>query len=265
MSSNNGGHIVEVRHLSKWFGDLQALDDVNLTIDPGQVLVIIGPSGSGKSTLLRCINYLETPTSGEIWFMGKKLETDQKLLNSVRANIGMVFQSFNLYAHLTVLENVMVGRHLLTRSGILSSAFRLPNFLREELDTRENAMKYLELVGLADQADEPAASLPFGRQRLVAIARALATEPKILLLDEPGAGLNATEKAGLAHLIGDISGMGITVLLVEHDMDLVMRTADWVVVLDFGKKIAEGTAAKVQQDKQVIAAYLGEELDYAQC
>lgn len=227
MSSNNGGHIVEVRHLSKWFGDLQALDDVNLTIDPGQVLVIIGPSGSGKSTLLRCINYLETPTSGEIWFMGKKLETDQKLLNSVRANIGMVFQSFNLYAHLTVLENVTLAQRVVHREN------------KEE--AREFAMQQLHKVGIADKADKLPSQISGGQQQRAAIARALAMKPALMLFDEPTSALDPEMIKEVLDVMLLLAGEGITMVIVTHEMGFARAAADEIIFMDYGRIVEQNT------------------------
>ena len=250
--------VLQVRGLRKEFGGLVALDDVDLSAERAHITAVIGPNGAGKTTLFNLIAGTIKPTRGEI-------RVDDWLLNGMppheRAAVGVArtFQQVLLFNNMSVLENVMVGRHPRSRAGILASALRLPQARREEEDIRRKALVYLNLVGLGSKAHDSAGALPFGQQRLVAIARALATEPQILLLDEPGAGLNAVEKSALAELLVRLKQMGVTVLLVEHDMDLVMRVADWVVVLDYGVKIAEGTAAAVQRDKRVIAAYLGEE------
>lgn len=254
------GAILEARGVTKEFGGLVALDGVSFTVETAKITAVIGPNGAGKTTLFNIIAGVYPLTSGELRLEGRHLNG---LADYKRTGLGIArtFQNVLLFHNMTVLENVMVGRHSKSKSGLLASAFRTPRFRREEEQIREHAIKCLELVGLRSKAGEMAGSLTLGQQRLVAIARALATEPRVLLLDEPGAGLNAVEKSELAVLIARIREMGITVLLVEHDMDLVMRASDWVVVLDFGKKIAEGTVAEVQSDKQVIAAYLGEELD----
>ncbi len=254
------GAILEARGVTKEFGGLVALDDVSFSVEPAKITAVIGPNGAGKTTLFNIIAGVYGLSSGELHLEGRHLDG---LADYKRTPLGIArtFQNVLLFHNMTVLENVMVGRHSKGRCGLIQSALRTPLFRREEEDSRHRALQYLEMVGLASKADIMAGSLTLGQQRLVAIARALATEPKILLLDEPGAGLNAVEKADLAALIKRIRDAGITVLLVEHDMDLVMRASDWVIVLDFGKKIAEGTVGEIQGNKQVISAYLGEELD----
>ncbi|TFH49986.1 MAG: ABC transporter ATP-binding protein [Methanothrix sp.] len=279
--------ILETRDLSKVFGGLIAVDKVDLAIETGKITAIIGPNGAGKTTLFNLIAGVYRPTSGEIIFNGKSLKYSswyakaipatlkQRMLQDKlqryapahkRASLGIArtFQHVNLFGNMNVLENIMTGQHPRSKNGFFAAALRLPKARHEEEMINLNAMKYLNMVGLGKHADQNALSLPLGQQKLLAIARSLATEPKLILLDEPGAGLNALEKRELSDLIKRIREMGITVVLVEHDMPLVMGIAEWIIVLDSGRKIAEGTAAQVQKDRRVIAAYLGEEDDSAE-
>jgi branched-chain amino acid transport system ATP-binding protein len=279
--------ILETKNLSKAFGGLIAVDKVDLKIDTGIITAIIGPNGAGKTTLFNLIAGVYQQTSGEILFNGKSLKhfpwyaraikpgSNKKIFKDklqrhvsahMRASLGIArtFQHIHLFGNMTVLENIMTGQHTRSKYGFFGAALRLPKARQEEELINLNAMKYLNMVGLGKYANQNALSLPLGQQKLLAIARALATEPKLILLDEPGAGLNALEKRELSDLIKRIREMGITAVLVEHDMPLVMGVAEWIIVLDSGKKIAEGTAAQVQKDRKVIAAYLGEEVDSAE-
>ena len=252
--------ILEIKDLTKAFGGLVAVDRVNMTVEAGKISAVIGPNGAGKTTLFNLIAGVYPETDGEIYFQGKPLK---KMPAYKRTSMGIVrtFQHVHLFGNMTVLENVMTGRHPRSSYGFLESAFRLPKAHREEETILLEANKYLNFVGLGKYADQDALSLPLGQQKLLAIGRALATEPKLILLDEPGAGLNTLEKRELSDLTHRIRDMGITVMLVEHDMPLVMGIAEWIVVLDSGTKIAEGTATQIQKDQRVISAYLGEEMD----
>ena len=227
MVTNNGANIVEVRNLNKWFGDLQALNNIDLDIPQGQVLVIIGPSGSGKSTLLRCINFLETPTSGEVRFMGKTLGADQKILNRVRAEIGMVFQSFNLYAHLTVLENITLAQRVVRK--------------HDKLAAEENAMEQLRKVGIADKADKLPAQISGGQQQRAAIARALAMKPKLMLFDEPTSALDPEMIKEVLDVMMLLAGEGITMAIVTHEMGFARAAADEMIFMDYGRIVERNT------------------------
>jgi len=227
MGTNGSGNIVEIRDLNKWFGDLQALNGVNLDIPQGQVLVIIGPSGSGKSTLLRCINYLETPTSGEVKFMGKKLGTDQKHLNRVRAEIGMVFQSFNLYAHLTVLENITLAQRVVRKIGKQAA--------------QDNAMEQLHKVGIAEKADKLPAQISGGQQQRAAIARALAMKPKLMLFDEPTSALDPEMIKEVLDVMLLLAKEGITMAIVTHEMGFAQAAADEMIFMDQGRIVESNT------------------------
>jgi len=252
--------ILETKSVSKVFGGLVAVDKVDLKIEAGKITAIIGPNGAGKTTLFNLITGVYPASDGEIFFQGKPLK-NIPAHKRVALGIARTFQNVLLFGNMTVLENIMTGQHPRSHYGFLGAALRLPRAHREEETIYLNAMKYLNMVGLGAYAEQNALSLPLGQQKLLAIARAMATEPQLLLLDEPGAGLNLLEKRELSDLIHRIREMGTTVVLVEHDMPLVMGIAEWVIVLDSGQKIAEGTAAQVQKDERVISAYLGEEVE----
>lgn len=238
------------------FGGVTALDDVTCSIAKGTITGVIGPNGAGKTTLFNIVSGIYAPTSGEYFLEGRNISgfPPEKL-----ARLGMVrtFQNIELFADMSVLENVMVGFHTRTRSGMLSCLFKSPGHIREERSVRGKALEQLKFTGISDQAEMLAGNLPFGKGRLLEIARALALEPKIILMDEPAAGLNSRETAELASLIRRIRESGITVALVEHDMDLVMNVCDFIIVLNLGCKLAEGTPRQIQENEEVIAAYLG--------
>jgi len=239
------------------FGGLTALEDVSFSVKEGSITGIIGPNGAGKTTLFNIVTGLYAQTAGEVYLN----ETNISFLNTERlAKLGLVrtFQNVELFGQMTVLENVMVGLHTRSRSGIFSCAFKLPGHLKEEKFIKEKSMEWLKFTGLADLAYMKAGNLSFGKGRLLEISRALAVQPRVILMDEPAAGLNTRETDELALLIHKIKDAGITVTLVEHDMDLVMDICDSVVVLNLGKKLAEGTPRQIQENPEVIAAYLGD-------
>lgn len=247
---------LEIRGLSHWFGGLKAVSDVSFEVQAGSITAVIGPNGAGKTTLFNLISGLYRPQTGSIRFGGREL-VGLPPHRIARQGICRTFQTIRLFPRLNALENVMVGRHARSRAGFLAGMLNLPWTWREERSIRGKALELLADMEASDCAGLPASSLSFRSQRLVEIARALAAEPKILLLDEPAAGLTLHETVELAVLIQRIRGRGITVLLVEHDMSLVMDIADRVVVLNYGRKLAEGTPAEIQRNAEVIAIYLG--------
>jgi len=248
--------------LKRTFGGLHAVDGVSFTVESGLIKSIIGPNGAGKTTIFNMVAGAFPPTAGSIKFKGREL-SGLKSHTITRLGIARTFQNVKVFAHMTALENVMVGRHCRTRTEFIGAAMRLPGAIREERAIREDAMRRLEFVGLASVAETEAGSLAFGMQKTLEIARALASDPQLLLLDEPAAGLNTRETEEIAGLIRRIRETGITVLLVEHDMSLVMEISDVVLVLHLGTKLAEGTPAEIQDNPDVIRVYLGQDYEAA--
>ena len=250
--------VLEIKKISKNFGGIQALTDVSFSIEQGEVLGLIGPNGAGKTTMFNMITAMFPPSSGEIVFTGQSL-TGLKPHEITQRGICRTFQNIRLFSELTVRENVMVGNHCRLTTGVLQSVFRTKYQKQEEENVLKRSDEILEIVGLAEHSQTIAKNFSYGQQRRLEIGRALASEPKLLLLDEPAAGMNEKETNDLFDLIKKISALNITVLLIEHDMPLVMRICSRIVVLNFGKKIAEGTPSSIQNNKEVIEAYLGVE------
>jgi len=250
--------ILSVRGVSKRFGGLQAVSDLSFDVARGSIKALIGPNGAGKTTLFNLISGFLAPDRGEIYFADAPVHA---LPSHQVASRGMVrtFQHIRLFPKMTVLENIMVGRHVHSRAGFLAGMLNLPFTWREERRIREKSQEIMELLGVADHARTEAVSLAYGQQRVVEIGRALACEPRLLLLDEPAAGLNMRETNEMGGLIGKIRDLGITVLLVEHDMSLVMGISDEIVVLSFGQKIAEDRPLAIQKNREVIRVYLGDD------
>lgn len=250
--------LLEVQGVSMVFGGLLALNNVHTRVWPGQIKAIIGPNGAGKTTLFNIITGIYSPTQGEVLFKGEPIQGLKPHLIAARG-ITRTFQTIRLFRGMTVLENVMVGLHHHTRSGFLHAALRLSLARREERWMHAQAMQILERMGLASMADEEAINLPFGLQRILEVARALATQPDLLILDEPASGLNESESRRLMDLLRSIRDEGTTILLVEHDMELVMELAEEILVLVYGTPIAEGPPDEIRSHPEVIAAYLGDE------
>ena len=259
--------LLETKGLSMDFGGIRALDHLDLRVRQGEITALIGPNGSGKTTFFNCLTGIYRPTGGELLFTPPGKST--RRLNGMKPNkvtrqgLARTFQNIRLFPNMTVLENVMIGRHCRTRAKVLGAIFRDKKTVQEEQEIVAQAYTILEKIGLADMANEFAKNLPYGDQRRLEIARALATEPFLLLLDEPAAGMNPHETAELDELITEIRNDGLSILLIEHDMKLVMSLSDHIFVMDYGKKIAEGSPDVVRNNPAVIKAYLGEDLDDA--
>lgn len=252
--------MLEVMSVTKKFGGVVANNDVSFSFEEGQIVGLIGPNGAGKSTMFNMISAIFPPTTGTILFNGKPIS---QLPSYKMATLGIsrTFQNLQVFKHMTVIENVMIGQHIKSKTGILGAALLSPRGKQEEKRMYEEAMKQLQFVGMENFYNHQAGSLSLGKLRLLELARALATEPKLLLLDEIAAGLNHKETLEMSELIKKIRDMGITVFVVEHDMDLVMSICDKIVVLDQGEKIAEGTPREIQNNEKVIIAYLGAAID----
>ncbi len=251
--------VLEARNVTMRFGGLTAVRSVDFTVNAGEIVGLIGPNGAGKTTFFNCLTGLYVPTEGTVSYKGTVLPPKPHLVT--KAGIARTFQNIRLFANMTVLENVLVGRHTRTKEGLWSALLRGPGFKKAEKASEERAMELLEFIGLAGKRDHLARNLPYGEQRKLEIARALASEPGLLLLDEPTAGMNPQETRATEELVFAIRDKGIAVLLIEHDMRFVFNLSDRVAVLVQGEKLVEGTSEVVQADERVIAAYLGEPFD----
>jgi len=250
-----GQPVLEASGVTMRFGGLLAVNDVNMTVREGEIVGLIGPNGAGKTTFFNCLTGLYKPTSGQVRFAGQPLAPKPRAV--VRAGMARTFQNIRLFANMTALENVMVGRYCRTSSGAFTSVVRGPKFRREELATRERSQELLEFVGLGKSAEHLSRNMPYGDQRRLEIARALATDPKLILLDEPTAGMNPQETRQASDLIFKIRDSGLSVVVIEHDMRFIFNLCDRVLCLVRGETLVEGTPDEVQSDPRVIEAYIG--------
>lgn len=250
--------LLEIKGLTKHFGGVAAAKDISFNVCEGEIFSLIGPNGAGKTTVFNLITGMLEPDAGTVVFQGKSL-AGLKPHQIAAAGITRTYQNLQLFGGMTVLENVMTGAHLKGKTGFIKSLFRRPGSSAEDKRITEEALALLKEVGLEEQADLPAAALPFGQQRLLEIARALASGPRLILLDEPAAGLNSAETRDLAEYLKRLREQGQSMILVEHDMETVMEAADRILALDFGLPIAQGAPAEIQANKEVIKAYLGED------
>ncbi|MEV6009245.1 ABC transporter ATP-binding protein [Streptomyces sp. NPDC051976] len=260
-SAPDTGPLLQASGVIMRFGGLTAVRDVSLTVNSGEIVGLIGPNGAGKTTFFNCLTGLYVPTEGTVSYQGTVLPPKPHLVT--KAGIARTFQNIRLFSNMTVLENVLVGRHTRTREGLMSALVRGPGYHKAEARSRERAMELLAFIGLDHKAEHLSRNLPYGEQRKLEIARALASEPGLLLLDEPTAGMNPQETRATEELVFAIRDQGIAVLVIEHDMRFIFNLCDRVAVLVQGEKLVEGTSDVVQQDERVIAAYLGEPFEGA--
>ncbi|KQV19342.1 MULTISPECIES: ABC transporter ATP-binding protein [unclassified Kitasatospora] len=256
-----GAPLLDVRGVTMRFGGLTAVNDVSLTVNQGEIVGLIGPNGAGKTTFFNCLTGLYVPTEGTVSYQGKVLPPKPHLVT--QAGVARTFQNIRLFGNMTVLENVLVGRHTRTKEGLFSAILRGPGFHRAEAASRQRALELLEFTGLAAKAEHLARNLPYGEQRKLEIARALASDPGLLLLDEPTAGMNPQETNAAEQLVFAIRDLGIAILVIEHDMKFIFNLCDRTAVLVQGQKIVEGDKETVQNDERVITAYLGAPLETA--